>query len=416
MPANAKKRILQEWTMSNVWYNTAMTIKHTVTFFILLSFFLAPFAEVQAGLLTGTKNEKKAEKKEKSEKWLLTYYVGYQNNYLKPKDVDYSLMTHIVVGGVGVLGDGSLNEHWHVVNGSGREMALDVGNRAEKAGVKKLIWLGGPNEEDKFYEATLDKNREKLVKNILKLLKELDYDGVDIDWEPVRKKDEPGLLALVKDLRKADPDIIITVPVNWVPSSILFTKDLSVYKRIAPYVDKMFIMSYSMAGPWLGWQSWHGGALSGDSLTTPSSLKSSTYAYRRAGVSKEQLGIGIGTYATCWEYPVKNRKQDLPSTFYSSAMHVMSMRTFMDEYYLKKYDKWDNIAKVPYQSYKKLEGDFKCGYISHENERSVKEKVEYVNKSGLAGVMVWNIGTGYFPDNIISERHSLLKKAWETLE
>ncbi len=63
---------------------------------------------------------------------MLTYYVGYQYGTLKPKDVDYSLMTHVVVGDVGVLSDGSLSEHWHMPAGGGRAMALDVGWQAKK--------------------------------------------------------------------------------------------------------------------------------------------------------------------------------------------------------------------------------------------------------------------------------------------
>ncbi len=366
-----------------------------------------------AGLLLPEK-EKKSEIRKSSSRaepdmWLLTYYVGYQNGYLKPRDIEYSMMTHIVVGGVGVTPDGSLNEHWHLQNGDGREMALDVGTRAKRAGVKTLIWLGGPNEEDAFYSATAEGTRATFVRNIVDLIDKLGYDGVDIDWEPVRKQDEPRLLALVRDLRTANPDLIITVPVNWVPSSILFSKNLSVYATIAQYVDKLFIMSYSMAGPWPGWESWHGGALGGNGPTTPGSLRTSVYAYMRAGVPENKLGIGIGTYATCWEYPVTKPERAIPATFYPKHMHTMSMRTLMEGYYTKKYEKWDSTAKVSYLSYKKQEGEFSCGFISYENERSVKEKVSYAKRFNLGGVMVWNNGTGHYPDKRRKEdKHHLL--------
>jgi chitinase len=326
------------------------------------------------------------------------------------------LMTHIVVGGVGVRPDGSLNEHWHLENGDGRDMAEDVGTRAKRAGVKTLIWLGGPNEEDYFYEATKDANRDELVENILDLIDELDYDGVDIDWEPIRPKDEEGILKLVQDLRDADPDLLITVPVNWVPSSILYTKDLSLYPRLARDADKLFIMSYSMAGPWPGWESWHGGALAGDSRTTPGSIKTSVYAYQKAGVPDEKLGIGIGTYATCWEYPVRGPQQRLPTGFYPRGTHTMSMRTMKDEYYLRKYEEWDNTAQVPYLSFTRARGDLDCGFISYENERSIEEKVEYMHRKDLGGLIVWNIGTGYYPDRSRNDRHPLLEAAWEAFE
>ncbi len=348
--------------------------------------------------------------------WVMAYYVGYQNGYLKPKDVDYSLMTHIVVGGVGIEADGSLDEHWHLPNGDGKAMARDVVRRAQRAGVKTLVWLGGPNEEDKLFAATDNKVRKTTVDNILALVDKYGFDGVDIDWEPVRAKDEPRLLALVKDLREARPDLLITVPVNWVPLTIAGKKDLSMYAELATHVDRLFIMSYSMSGSWSGWRTWHSSALYGATLTTPSSVDSSVMAYLKAGVPSERLGIGVGTYATCFTYPVKKPSTAYPKGYSPANTTVMSTRTMMDDYYSKKYEKWDDRANVPYLSFNKARGANKCGMISFENKRSLAEKARYVNEQGLGGVLVWNIGTGYFPEASRSKRHDLLRAVFETVD
>lgn len=359
---------------------------------------------------TITRSTAKAEKP-----WVMPYYAGYQNDYLKPRDIDFSVMTHIVVGGVGINADGSLNEHWHMPKGGGNAMALDVGKRAKRADVKTLVWLGGPNEEDKLYAATSDAVRSVTVKNILALVDRLGYDGVDIDWEPIRAQDGPRLVALVRDLRAARPDLLITVPVNWVASSIIFKKDLSLYKELSLYVDKLFIMSYSMAGPWDDWQSWHTSALAGDTKSTPTSVKTSVFAYLRAGVPKEKLGIGVATYAVCWEYPVTRPAQLLPTGFTSAKVHSMSMRTMLGDYYASKRERWDTKAQVPYVSFTKETGDFSCGFISYENKRSLALKGEYVRKQGLGGVIVWNLGTGYAPDSGSKNRHALLRSIYTTV-
>jgi chitinase len=401
--------------------NTTYTHIAPVLLSLLLAF--APLFPVHAGLLVGGAEQvridaEKAKKKastDKSDRWLMAYYVGYQNSYLKPKDVDYSLMTHIVVGAVGVKADGTLKEHYNLPNGDGRAMAKDVRNRAHNAGVKSLIWLGGPGEEDMFLSATSDKTRAKFVKNIINLVGELGYDGVDIDWEPIRKQDEPGLLALVKDLRSADPDLLITVPINWVPSSLAKTKDLSLYKKMAPYTDRLFIMSYSMAGPWSGWRTWHGSALTGEGTYTPSSIESSVQAYLTAGVPKETLGIGIGTYATCWEYSARTPDGTLPKVYSPSKVKTMSMRTLMDDYYSKKYARWDEDAQVPYLSFSKPRGKMQCGFISYEDERSITAKMTYAKDMGLGGALLWNLGTGYFPSATKSKRHALLGATYEAL-
>lgn len=390
-----------------------MKFESIVASVLISGFFLAPLGVAEAALLVP--GEKKAVSAKVGEPWLMSYYVGYQNGYLKPKDVDYTLMTHIVVGGVGVNPDGTLDEHWHLKNGDGRDMALDVERRATKAGVKSLIWLGGPNEQDDFLGATSDANRAAFVEHIITLVHDLGYDGVDVNWEPIRTGDKDSVLALVRDLRTADPDLLITVPVNWVQTTLADKKDLSWYGELAKHADRLFIMSYSMAGPWPGWKSWHGGALDGDGDNIPSSIQTSVGAYLRAGVPEEKLGIGVGTYATCWEYPVKRPRQKIPSGFAPGDVGVMSMRTMMEDYYTKKSVKWDSRAEVPYLSFTRARGAMKCGYISYENERSIEAKMAYVRSEKLGGAMVWNIGTGYFPDASRSKRHPLLKAAANAL-
>ncbi len=409
--------MLQECIYARV--STDTMYKRTVASCLLLCLTCLPLAPLQAGLLVGTNETssvaRTAQRDSTNGPWVMAYYVGYHRDLLRPRDIDYSLMTHIVVGGVGVRADGSLDEHWHVKEGDGRAMARDVRQRAHRANVRALIWLGGPNEEDKLLAATQDSVRPTTVRNILKLVDELGYDGVDIDWEPIRKQDEPGILALVKDLRAARPNLIITLPVNWVPTTIIAKKDLSLYPKLAQHADRLFIMSYSMAGPWPGWQSWHGSALTGDTFATPGSIRSSVLAYRLAGVPKEKLGVGVGTYATCWKAPVHTPGSTYPAGYGPGALRVLNMRTLMEEHYVKRNERWDARAQVPYLVRSKRTGSDSCGFISYENERSIRLKGSYVKEQGLGGVMLWNIGTGYFKDGPKETRHRLLEALYTSV-
>ena len=57
-------------------------------------------------------------------------------------------------------------------------------------------------------------------------------------------------------------------------------------------------MSYDMAGPWDGWQSWYTSALDGESPTTPSSIDTSVTAYLAAGVARMAAIAGTGQDGT----------------------------------------------------------------------------------------------------------------------
>lgn len=355
-------------------------------------------------------------KKEKP--WVMSYYVGYQNRYLKPADVDYSLMTHVAVGAVGVNSDGTLDPHFSLENGSkdgsGKRMARDVAVRARQFGTKTLLWLGGPNDEDDLFSASSDERRALFVKNILALADELGYDGVDIDWEPITEKDRAPLLALVQDLRAARPDFLITVPVNWIVSHYTYEVSHAWYKELSRYADKLFVMTYSMAGPWPGWSVWHSGALKGESAITPSSVDTSVKKYLDAGVPKEKLGFGVGLYAECWPYPAK-RPEETPEKGFTGRVESLTLRYMKNAFYDKKSLKWDSSAKVPYLSFKKAKGDEQCGFISFEDERSVREKGTYLKKQKLGGVIVWNLGTGYFPSEPRAKRFPLLKEVYKAV-
>ncbi len=392
-----------------------MMIKNIRTAFFLFILCMTVFA---GGVYQADAKTVSVSKAKKEKPWVMSYYVGYQNRYLKPQDVDYSLMTHVAVGAVGVNADGSLDPHFSLENGStdgsGKKMARDVATRARQFGTKPLLWLGGPNDEDDLRAASSDPTRAVFIKNILTLADELGYVGVDIDWEPIREKDREPLLALVKDLRAARSDFIITVPVNWIVSNYKYELSHEWYAELARYADKLFIMTYSMAGPWPGWSVWHSGALAGESDETPSSVRTSVATYLEAGVPKEKLGFGVGLYAECWPYPAKKPELS-PGKNFSGRVESLTMRYMQKEFFDKKSLKWDSSAKTPYLSFKKAKGDEQCGFISFEDARSVREKSAFLKKQKLGGVIVWNLGTGYFPKEPMNKRFPLLKEVYRSV-
>jgi chitinase len=392
----------------------------TITSVLIAFALIVPFPAF-AGLIPSQAREQYASQ---SDPWLLSYYTGYQYHYFKPRDIDFTLLTHIAVGGVGVNEDGSLREHWHRDGDAvqqkkdGRKMAKDVKRYADKKHVATMLWLGGPNEHDVLYAAASNAtSRARMVKELLALLDEVGYDGIDINWEPIRLQDREPLLRLVQDLRTVRPEIILTVPLNWVATNSSDVRELAWYATLAQYVDKLPVMTYSMAGPWNGWDVWHGGALYGDDPTqTPSSVRSTIETYEKVGVPSEKLLLGIGAYGTCWEYPVQHPGERVPLGYGSNKLGVLALRTIDSQYADDGREQWDSVARAPYLTFREATGEYECGFISFENKRSVREKAEYAVDSDLGGVMFWNIGTGYYPDERRSaKKYPLLREVADTL-
>jgi GH18 family chitinase len=152
-----------------------------------------------------------------------------------------------------------------------------------------------------FQQATADATVATFAANLVKLL-DAGYDGIDIDWEPMDKADEPAVVDLANRIRNAKPRALLTIPIGEI--NVNLGADLSGYPAIAAAYDQLNIMSYGQAGAWSGWKSWHSSALYHTDSATPTSIDSTVQLYLAAKVPAAKLGIGIGFYGLCYTSPV----------------------------------------------------------------------------------------------------------------
>ncbi|CAM4504449.1 hypothetical protein MYXA107069_21995 [Myxococcus xanthus] len=85
--------------------------------------------------------------------------------------------------------------------------------------------MGGAGEHAGWVAAASKPNRAKFVQNLLNSMDTFGYDGLHIDWEPVEAADKPNLLALVKELRAAKPNMLLTFPIGWLNSNFASDAD-----------------------------------------------------------------------------------------------------------------------------------------------------------------------------------------------
>jgi chitinase len=315
--------------------------------------------------------------------------------------IEFSALTHLIVGRASVRPDGTIVQALDAFDDRGLARARDLAARAHAEECACLIMLGGEGEGPNFRAASAPALRASFVRNLLAFLDATGMDGVDLDWE--EQIDFGNFLELVRELRAARPSIIITVPVFPVNINFGLEAQVAAFVRdAAPLVDQINVMSYGigMAGPWGGWVTWHTGALEGHAPNRPTSVSSSLLAYEAAGVPRTKLGMGIGFCGIDYRPPNSAPYQDPVGGFGADDVEYRYSRLVR---YIKAHGepRWDDAAKQPWLSfpggYSPGQGFSVAGFISYENERSIAEKGAWLHREGFGGCILWTINYDVLP-------------------
>ena len=347
-----------------------------------------------------------------SSRWVMGYYVGYGRAQLAPADVDFASLTHIAVGPVIPRADGTLDTTFDIDATMGPAFARDVATRAHAAGRVAVLMIGGAGAHAGFVSAASSSHRAAFVSNLLSTMHAYGYDGLDLDWEPVDTADQAPLEALARDLRAAEPGLVLTIPVMWLNANSPSVP--AWYGTIAPLFDQMNLMTYGMAGAWDGWRSWHSSAIRGAGAATPSSVESSVNGFLAAGVPAARLGIGVGFYGSCWSSPVTAPDQALGASQLVADDNVMSYAHIMASYFATAAYHFDANAGAPYLSFASAHGPEGCTFVSYEDEASVREKGQFVADHHLGGGIIWALHEGHIANAPAGQRDPVLRAMRES--
>jgi chitinase len=339
-----------------------------------------------------------------SPRWVQGYYVGYERDLYPIAEVDFTTVTHLMVGRVRPLADASVTTDFDIDDVNGPAWAHSAVDAAHAAGRKAIGMVGGAGEIAGFESAASDGLRATLVANLLAVVDAYDFDGLDLDWEPLEGSDKALFLALAQDLRNARPGMLLTVPLIWTNTNFADSPD-PFLAQIAPLFDRVNVMTYDMAGPWEGWKSWHNSALYGETANTPSSVSSSIAYHLASGVPAAKLGYGVAFYGYCWQ-GVTAPQQDGGSI--SDTVGTMSYTDIMAGYYTPSRRVWDATAHVPYLSSTTPFGAGSCTFLSYDDAQSMTEKGTYARSQGLGSVIIWTISQGHVPTLPAGQRDPLL--------
>jgi len=330
-------------------------------------------------------------------KWVSAYYGGWwQGSQLNPEEIDYSAVTHIIHFALVVNQNGSFSGEGNGITPASAAAAVHA---AHAAGKKILITIGGSFSSDAFSGATSPGNRTKFVAALVKFMRDCGYDGIDVDWEPMRAASH--YLDFVRELKQ--------LMTSERPGSILITAvgmgtDGNLLASVAPYVDQINIMTYDMSGPWSRWETWHNTALFNGGATFQSTggpLPSADRAVRdilAAGVPASKLGIGIDFYGYRWwgGDGTSTGGVTRPRQAWRTTPNVKDNIPYFQlmDTYARQPVSWDSAAQASYISIDKP-GSAEDEFISFDNERTIRSKADYIKNMGLGGVIVYDLGAGY---------------------
>jgi chitinase len=329
--------------------------------------------------------------------WVMGYYVGYLADQMPIEAIDWTSLTHVAGGIITPNPDGSLN--FSGLDATKRALLIQKAHQNKR---KVLAMIGGENTGPDWMTASSGATRATFLANLEKLVKVEGFDGLDLDWEPLEVVQQPVLLELTKDLRKALPNALLTFPADGADNAN-FPADRTFFATLAPFLDQINAMTYGMSGAYDGWKTWHSSPLypSGDSAA-PTSIDLSVKDFLKAGIPAAKLGIGIGFYGQCYGNPATKPLEDTTGIRPDGARIVAGDNALSYANIVKSYEPlgtkhWDATARVPYLSFPVPNGVKGCTYLSYENERSILEKGQFAKNLGLGGAIIWNINEGYLP-------------------
>lgn len=222
--------------------------------------------------------------------------------------------------------------------------------------------------------------REAHVETIVDKVIEMDYDGIDIDYEGLLKEDEDVFSAFIKELSEAlhDEDKLFTIAVmpKSEPMMPIFGERGQDWEELAKYVDEFRIMTYDY-----GWSG------SVPRPVAPHYWVEEVVKYAVDHVPAEKIRLGVPFYAYAWSDNGEEGGKEFFSYTYETILDIL------DKYDVDvQYDPRERTNRLFYVS-ENEDRDVPAPYeIWFENHVSLEPKLDLVQKYNLGGIAIWRLG------------------------
>ncbi|CAH0759609.1 unnamed protein product [Diatraea saccharalis] len=245
--------------------------------------------------------------------------------------------------------------------------------------------------------------RQNFIQSGLKMIFDYGFDGLDIDWEYPNRRDTvhgeadiDNFSQLLKETKEEfnKYGLLLTAAVSAVEYAVKLSYDVP---TISKYLDHVHLMTYDMHGPWDD-VTGHNAALhqgEGDEGKPRENLFTvdvSVEYWLKAGCPPEKLILGVPFFGHTFTLKdADDNRVRAPVTGpgiagpYTNSSGIIGY----DEFCVKlQTGPWtvrrDNYAKVPYAF-------SDANWVSYDDPKSIRDKVEYANSMDLGGIMLWSI-------------------------
>lgn len=262
--------------------------------------------------------------------------------------------------------------------------------------IKILLSIGGWSAAG-FSEAAMTvEGRKRLAVSAVDIIREYDFDGIDIDWEypclrvagiDGSEKDRENFTFLIEALRRtleeaAEKKYMLTIAAG---GDEYFTSCTEMDK-VQHYLDYVQLMTYDLKGGFQTFTGHHTSLYSNKRDLFPASANKAVESFIQAGVPKQKLVIGGAFYSREWRAvpDIEHGLHQMAGTTggYGPAYHILEQDYINKNGYVRY---WDDEAMAPYL----FNGET---FISYDDKESLKRKAEYVMEKGLYGMMYWEYG------------------------
>lgn len=251
--------------------------------------------------------------------------------------------------------------------------------------LKILLSIGGWTYSPNFAPATsTPERRRKFAASAVALLKDLGFDGLDIDWEyPADQTQAQQYVDLLRAVRlELDSYALETgLPRDQFELSIAAPAGPEQYQKykirdMDQYLTFWNLMTYDFAGSWSQSASYHSNLYQGE-ISTDKAI----CFYQNAGVSSKKIVMGMPIYGRAFA-----NTDGIGSSFSGVGEGSWEAGT------------WDYkalpLSGAHEQTDMNLVGAFCYNQttrtlVTYDNEETVKAKADYVGKKNLGGGMWW---------------------------